>query len=144
MAQHLQSFQPIPGEVQQLADIHSLGVPTASYSKRTLTALLALIVFPILFVLGCLDVVLESGGLGLTWYAPLVGGGMIAVYLYFFPTRQVYMYTEGLVYLRWRKAEVLRFEQIETIWYGTGDEDTHIWHFLRLRKTHDLRNEIDW
>lgn len=135
MAQPIQSFQPIPGEVQQLADIHSLGVPTASYSKRTLTALLGLIVLPIFFMLGCMEVFFGSGGLGLTLYATIVGGGLIAFYVYFFPKRQVYMYTEGFVYLRWRKAEALRWEQIETIWYGTADTDSNVWHFLRLRKT---------
>ncbi len=43
MAQHIQSVQPIPAEVQQLAEIHSLGAPTASYSKRPFIARFALI-----------------------------------------------------------------------------------------------------
>jgi Family of unknown function (DUF6585) len=135
MAQHMRSVQPIPAKVQQLAEIHSLGAPTASYSKRTLTALLALIVWPIVYMLSCLEVFFEPGGLGLTLFVTIVGGGLIVSYVYFFPKRQVYMYTDGFVYLRWRKAEALRIEQIETIRYGTADTDSNIWISLRLRKT---------
>jgi hypothetical protein len=109
MAQHIQSVQQIPAEVQQLAEIHSLGAPTASYSKRTFAALLCPIVLPICFMLVCVVVFFGSGALGLTLYATIVGGGGIAFYVYVFPKRQVYMYTEGFVYLRWRKAEALRY-----------------------------------
>ena len=41
----------------------------------------------------------------------------------------------GFVYLRWRKAEVLRWEQIKTVWYETGDPDSNVWDTLRIRKT---------
>src|SRR6516162_5654476 len=54
MAQHMQSVQPIPVEVQRLAEAHSLGVPTASYSERSSLALFILLflLFGSLFGLG--------------------------------------------------------------------------------------------
>ena len=55
MAQHMRSIQQIPAKVQQLAEIHSLGAPTASYSKRTFAALLVLILM-LLLSLFCLGV----------------------------------------------------------------------------------------
>jgi hypothetical protein len=135
MAQHIRSVQPIPSEVQQLAEIHSLGAPTASYSKRTFVALLSPIVLPIFFMLVCVAVFFGSGALGLTLYATIVGSGGIAFYVYFFPKQQIHLYTEGFVYLRWRKAEALRWEQIETVWYEMEDTDHHFWDSLRLRTT---------
>ena len=48
---------------------------------------------------------------------------------------QIHMYNEGFVFLMWRKAEVLRWDQIETIWHEPGDSESNDWITLRIRKT---------
>jgi uncharacterized membrane protein YbhN (UPF0104 family) len=111
MAQQMQSLQQIPAEVQQLAEIHSLGAPTASYSEQTFLFWLILIV-SLFFLLFLIAVFI----LGLLRSAPLFIAlilliliavlGWYVIYSYLWTRKQqIHMYTEGFVYLRWRKAE---------------------------------------
>ena len=172
MAQHMRSVQPIPVEVQQLAEIHSLGVPTASYSKRTFNFLLDLI-----SVLLCSLLAIPFFIPSLILSAPplillaVVAGWLILMYIVQYkrrnqqvhytggldycirrwqgykdiPYQQVHIYTEGLVYLWPRTAEALRWEQIKTVWYEETvwfAEDTKDWDYLRIRKTDGTELEV--
>jgi len=139
MAQHMQSVQQIPVEVQRLAEVHSLGAPTASYSQRSfmpwLFLIMVLLVSPFflgLFTLG--EFGSEPAELVLLIATACFGGLTIYVYL-ILRKLQVHMHTEGFVYLRWRKAEILRWDQIETIWYKLAYSEAFFWDTLHLRKT---------
>jgi hypothetical protein len=142
MAQHLQSVQPIPGEVQQLAETHSLGAPTASYSKRPFSALFALILLFLLslFSLGWSILLFFASApplweeLGVPILTAFIGG-LTILYLAVWKKQQIHIYTEGFVYLRWPKAKALRWEQIETIWYETANMNSNVWDTLRIRTT---------
>lgn len=142
MAQHMRSVQPIPAEVQQLAEIHSLGAPTASYSKRTFAALFALIGMLLLslFCLGwSIQLFFESAPLleelAVLILTAFIVGLTVYAYLRWWKKQQIHMYTEGFVYLRWPKAKALRWEQIETIWYELINDTQGPWNTLRIRTT---------
>ena len=147
MAQHMRSVHPIPVEVQQLAEIHSLGAPTASYSKLSFNSHLVLL--SVLFCLLCTIVwfilSLFSSSLSLLGVASAVGLIIAFIVLYKRWNQKVHIYTEGLVYLRQRKAEALRWEQIETIWYEKPEwfvEDSNDWEYLHIRKTNGIALDI--
>src|SRR5260221_9203852 len=104
MAQHLQSVQPIPVEVQQLAEIHSLGVPTASYSKRPFSALFALLLmfFFSLFCIGWSILTFFASApplweeLGVPILTAFIAG-LTILYLAAWKKQQIHIYTEGFV-----------------------------------------------
>lgn len=116
MAQHMPSVQHIPPvEVQRLAEAHSLGIPTASYSERSSYALVMLLFLLLcsLFWLGWFILALFGSAPEPVWSlltTAVFGGGTI--WFYEQQKRQVHVYTEGFVYLRRRKGVALRFEQI--------------------------------
>jgi len=142
MAQHMQSLQPIPAEIQQLAEAHSLGTPTASYSQRSFTLLfvLLLMLFLSLFCLGwSIQAFFGSATLPqeleVLILTAFVGGLTIYGYVRWWK-QQIHLYTEGFVYLRWPNAKALRWEQIETIWYELRNSDTQDpWDTLRICTT---------
>ncbi len=145
MAQQMRSVQPIPVEVQQLAEIHSLGAPTASYSKRSFNFLLVLISVLFCSLLSMLWFISSASSNILL--AVVVAGELIALYIVLYKrwNQQVHIYTEGLVYLRQRKAEALRWEQIKTVWYEKTvwfAEDTNDWDYLHIRKTDGTELEV--
>jgi Family of unknown function (DUF6585) len=138
MAQHMQSVQHIPVEVQRLAEAHSLGMPMASYSERhslTRVALISLL-FCSLCCLGgfILSLFGSAPQLGLSLFFTAAFGGT-TILLYEKQKQQVHVYTEGFIYLRWRKVAALRWEQIETLWYEAAESEGVAWDSLRLRTT---------
>ena len=141
MAQHMQSLQPLPAEVQLLAEAHSLGAPMASYSQRNFSSLIALIIAllsPLFFLGVSIVYFFESELLAAlaTLLAAAFAGGLV---IYGYSTsrkQQVHIFTKGFVYLSPRrvdKIEVLRWDQIKTIWYELTD--SAFWDSLRLRRT---------
>jgi len=148
MAHHMQSLQPIPVEVQQLAEIHSLGAPTTSYSQKSVDfllypSLLSLIAlgFMALFILflSSVDTTAQQC-LPLFFLILSVVFGWMSIYRYLTGRKQqVHIYTQGFVYLRWHKAEALRWDQIETLWCAMPDSASYIWDTLRIRTTDGIK-----
>lgn len=98
MAQQMQSVQQIPAEVQWLAEVHSLGAPTASYSQKPFLFLLTLIVLLfvlLLFITLFIQALFSSEPLFLLIVIAVFGWFVIYGYLW---TRkqQIHMYTEGV------------------------------------------------
>jgi hypothetical protein len=141
MAQHRRSVQAIPAEVQQLAEIHSLGAPTASYSQRTFTALFVLLAI-LLISLFCLGWAIQlffasaplREELEVLIGTAFMGGLTSYMYLRWWRKQQIHLYTEGFVYLKWPKAKALRWKQVETICYELTNSEG-AWDTLRLRTT---------
>ena len=155
MDQILQYAEQLPIEVQQLAEAHYLGSLTAIYRRKTfsplarLTGLIIALVFlvcPISAEWYLFANQIASGGINaawatlisvvtfdLIWYIVVI---FVIVAIYRHRNDRAFVFAEGFIAHARNETFVSRWDQIETIWRGTKDNEGGInMNTLRLRKT---------
>lgn len=151
MSQYLQFAEQIPVEVQQLAEAYHLGTPTAIYNKTsnspvafgcTIAFLVPFYIAPLITLWPLISnhTFLQQPAylliiFDLVWYGILILITWGVTSMYRNRHELVVTYTEGFVYQKRRKTEVLRWEWIETIWRGVEDEGSVNLKSMRIRKT---------
>lgn len=159
MSQQTQLEQEISLEAFQLAERHHLSTPLSVYNKTsvTLVGLILITLFLIPFFIAPIIVTIlifnHNGSLyapwpilalvGLFWYAIVIFLESVALFGYRNRKQQVHLYTEGFIYFTKHKAEVVRWDQIETIWRGKSDEGRVTRDSLHLRKIDGTKCTLD-
>jgi hypothetical protein len=126
MGQNMPLTQRIPVKVQHLAEAHRLGAPVAVSTKAGSGVFVASAVILLLFVGIPLCSLISSLsnpaanadaapiGFDVIWFVAVFSA--IGFLFFIDRLRQIYVYTEGLIYRTWFKTGVLRWEQIA--WAG--------------------------
>lgn len=119
--------QPLPSEVYLLAVQNHLGTLSAEYKAKL--AFFSARVIAILTLVGILGGVgllayggyfLEQRGMLMTWAFPglilLCAGVWLAINALRYHGLRVYVFTEGLVHVKGNKTNVIRWDQVKTMW----------------------------
>ena len=159
MSQQMQLEQEISLKAFQLAERHHLGTPLSVYNKSSVTLvglilitlfLLPFFIVPIIFTI----LFFNHNGTSyapwpiialvyLFWYAIVIFLESVALFWYRNRKQQVHVYTEGFIYFTKHKAEIVRWDQIDTIWRGKFDEGRATMDSLLLRKTDGTKCTLD-
>jgi hypothetical protein len=114
----LQQVQQFPTEVYQQAAMYQLGTPTAFY-QPSLTNPVAIMGLTIGVIV--VDVVLAIVILGLGWIVSLLIAIPILMIVYCIRALtaynlRVYLFQNGFVYSKGSQSEVIRWDQVRTVW----------------------------
>jgi hypothetical protein len=115
-AQQLSSLTP---EANQVAATYQLGLPTAEYKFKLSIRYAILLVFLLVFLLGFIALGFATNQvLGFTIIGLLGFAALIVVMADMFRAigTHVYVCPGGLLYLRQRKIEAIRWDQVDAVW----------------------------
>ena len=155
MDQLMQYAQQLPIEVQQLDEAHQLGSLTAFYRRTILNPLVRLVGWILLLLLLIGPIAIEWHFFGdqisqafsnadwlpiltfalfdLIWYVIIIG---FTITLQQHRNDRAYVFTNGIITVVGKQSVVYRWDQLQTIWRGTKDNEGGInTNTLRLRKT---------
>jgi hypothetical protein len=155
----MQLEQEISLEAFQLAERHHLGALLSVYNKTSVTLvrlllitlfLLPFFITPIIFTILIFN---HNGTLyapwpvlalvGIFWYAIIIFLESVALFGYWNRKQQVHVFTEGFIYFTKHNTEVVRWDQIETIWRGKSDDGRVTMDSLHLRKIDGTKCILD-